>query len=509
MYRGEEVLLFDFSGGMASASFSTSSRPEEASYLRNVFIRIGNGVEKRKGNTVFNASAMASAAAVTGLEACKFSAGTEYLVATCGATIQAGDVTGSTMSDITGAVTVTSSANNIWTISMLNDLAIGVGGAPDAPWKWSGAGNAAALGGTPPSGAFGFQHNNRMFIGGITGNLSRIQWSILGNPEDWASAGSGTQDVWKNDGDTLVGHAILADDNVLLFKQRSIHRLVGRSSPFPVVPVFRDVGAIGKKAIVVADGLVYFITPRGRMLITDGNYILDEKVVPRLMYVDDIWNGLNASRLQYIQGKRYIGVGFDHIVWSCSNAASSTNNLAIVWDLKNKCWLQHTTGYGANAFTKTQAGVLYMGAYDGKIYKQDVANTYSDASESAGIIDAVWRSGWLPAGSLKLTKHPSTIQVIFITQTAGTLYIGYGFDYNTDKIIETKSMQAPGAIWDTDQWDVGLWGGQSDFFKTVFVKGRGNLFEFSLGNALLNQTFQIHGLSIGAKKGAQKVLEAA
>lgn len=510
MYDGEEALLFDFSGGMASASFSTSSHPEEANLLRNVFVRIGNGIEKRKGNTLFNSSAMASGLAVTGLEACKFVSGTEYFVATCGATIQQGDITGSTMTDITGAVTVTSSANNLWTISMLNDLAIGVGGAPDAPWKWSGSGNAAALGGSPPSGAFGFQHNNRMFIGGITGNLSRIQWSILGNPEDWSSAGSGTQDVWKNDGDTLVGAAVIAEDNVLLFKQRSIHRLVGRSSPFPVVPVFRDVGAVGKKAIVVADGLVYFITPRGRMLVTDGNYIIDEKTLPRLMYVDDIWAGLNQSRLQHIQGKRYVGVGFDHIVWLCSNGSSSTNNLAIVWDLKNKCWLQHTSGYGGNALTKTQAGALYMGAYDGKIYKQDVTNTYSDASEtSPGAIDAYWRSGWLSAGTLKTTKNPSTMQVVFITQTVGVLSVGYGFDYNVDKIIESKSMQEPGGLWDVDFWDIGTFGGQSDFYKTVFIKGRGNLFEFSLGNNLANQTFQIHGLSIGSKKGAQKVLEAA
>lgn len=509
MYRGEEVLLFDFSGGMASATFSTSFDTKQANLLRNVYIRIGNGLEKRRGNTVFNSSAMASGAAVTGLEAIKFSTGTEYFVATCGATIQRGDITGSTMTDITGAVTITSSATNLWTISMLNDLAIGVGGAPDAPWKWSGSGNAAALGGSPPSGAFGFQHNNRMFIGGIMNNLSRIQWSVLGNPEDWSGTGSGQQDIWKNDGDTLVGHAILSNDNVLLFKQRSIHSLIGRSSPFPVTPLFRDVGAIGKKAIVVADGLVYFITPLGRMLITDGVNILDEKVVQNLFNIDDIWGSLNSTRLPYIQGKRYKGVGFDHIIWLCSTSASSTNDLAIVWDLKNKCWLQHTTGYSGNALTKTQTGLLYMGAYDGKIYKQDAANTYADASEtSPGAIDGYWRSGWLPAGSVKMTKHPSTIQVVYVTQTSGQLTIGYGFDYINDKIQEVKSMQGLGMVWDQGQWDVGVWGVPTDLFKTIFVKGRGNVFEYSFQNNNAGETFQIHGLSIGAKKGAQKVLES-
>lgn len=509
MYRGDEALLFDFSGGMASASFSTSLNPKQANYLRNVYCRIGNGLEKRRGNVVFNSSAMAAGSAVTGLEAVKYSSGTEYFLATCGATIQQGNITGSTMTDITGAVSITSGQDNIWTISMLNDLAIGVGGAPDAPWKWSGSGNAAALGGSPPSGNFGFQHNNRMFIGGVSGNLSRIQWSVLGNPEDWSSAGSGTQDVWKNDGDDLVGYAILAEDNVLLFKQRSIHSLVGRSSPFPVTPIFRDIGAIGKNAIVVADGLVYFITPRARMVITDGNTIIDDRLVPGLMNIDDVWNSLNMSRLKYIQGERYKGIGFDHIVWLCPTGTNTTNTLALVWDIKNKCWFQHTSGYGGNALTRTQAGNLYMGAYDGKIYHQDVTSVYTDASEtSPGAIDAYWRSGWLMSDTLKMSKHPSTLQVVYVSQTSGQLTIGYGFDYVNDKITEVKSMVATGAVWDQFLWDAGSWGGQTDLFKTIFIKGRGNVFQFSFGNMNAGETFQIHGLSIGSKKGAQKVLES-
>lgn len=510
MYRGEEVLLFDFSGGMASATFSTSFNPKEANYLRNVYIRVGNGLEKRRGNTVFNSSAMASGAAATSLESIKFNNGNEFFVSTAGAKIYEGNITGSTMTDITGSVTITSSQNNIWTIAAMNNLAIGVGGAPDAPWKWSGSGNAAALGGSPPTGNFGFQQNNRFFIGAISGDTSLIQWSILSNPEDWSSAGSGSAYVWKDDGDSLVGQAILSDDVVLLFKHNSTHQMIGRSAPFPITPLFRDVGACGKKAIVVAYGLCYFITPYGRMLITDGTTLIDEKTLPSLMNVDDVWQGLNMSRLQYIEGRHYVGLGFDHIIWLCSSGTNTSNDLAIVWDIRNKCWLQHTTGYKGAALTRTQAGTLYMGAYDGKIYQQDISGKYIDDSEtSPGAIDGYWRSGWLTAGKLKLSKHPSTAQIIYVSQTTGTLNFGYGFDYANDKIIETRAMVASGgALWNQVNWNQFLWSGQTDLFKTIFLKGRGNVFEFSFRNANPSETFQIHGVGIGSKRSAQKVMEA-
>jgi hypothetical protein len=510
MYKGAEFLIKDFSGGYSGATPSTSIDMGEALNLQNVVISVGGAIDKRRGNTVFNSSAMASGAAVTGLEAFKLSTGNEYLMATAGTKLYQGITSGTTMTDITGAITITSSQNNLWTISQLNDLAIGVGGAPDAPWKWTGAGNAAVLGGTPPNGNFGFQHNNRMFIGNTAANPSTIYWSVLGDPEDWASAGSGSQNVDKNDGDTLVGHAILSNDLVLLFKQRSIHKLIGRSAPFPVSYAFRGPGAVGKKAIVVADGLVYFITPYGRMKITDGNVIISDEQLPKLRYADDLWNGLNQSRLQYIVGQHYVGNGFNHIIWSCSSGSGSTNGLAIIWDIKNKCWLQHTTGYTANALCRTQNGNLYMGAYDGKIYLQDVASTYTDASEaSPGTINAYWSSGWMHLNSLRNIKHPSQLRAILLSQTAGNISIGYGFDFSMDKVIVSKSMQSPGGLWDVDQWDVGLWGGQSDIVRTILTVGRGNVFQFSVRQSDPNISFRLHGVSISGEESGQKVFEAA
>lgn len=499
-YRGTETPYYDFTGGMSSNSFLLDVKANEASYLRNIYLASDGGFEKRRGNTVFNSSAMSSGAAVTGMCYYRQKDGSEWLMATAGTKIFASTSLNGTMTDITGAVTITTGANNIWTESQMNDLAIFVGGAPDAPIKWAGSGNAAALGGSPVSGNFGFAHNNRFFIGNTTTNPSTIYWSILGNPEDWSSAGSGNQDVEKNDGDTLVGAAPLNTNVVLLFKQNSVHQFVTTAAPFPYYPLFKGVGAVGKRAIVVADGIAYFITPQARMKSTDGSSVT---LYPT--NIDDVWDGLNKSRLQYIVGKRYTGVGFDHIVWICSNGSSSTNNLAIVWDLENKCWLQHTTAYKANAATKTQAGILYTGHYDGKIYKQDVSSTYVDASESGAGIDAVWRSGAGIHKSIERSVQLARINIALVSQTSGSLTVGYGFNFTSDQFLTTVNMQAPGAsLWDAARWDSGIYGGQSDIVQTIPIQARGNNFQISFGNRNANETFKVHGYTLSGKESAVK-----
>lgn len=500
-YRGTETPYYDFSGGQSSNSFGLDITANEASLLRNIIISADGGFEKRRGNTVFNSSAMSSGAAVTGLLYYRQKDGTQYLMATSGTKIFKADDLDGTMDDITGAVTITSSANNIWTESQMNDIAIFVGGAPDAPIKWSGSGNAAALGGSPVSGSFGFTHNNRFFIGSPAASPSTIYWSILGNPEDWSASGSGNQDIEKNDGDTLVGAAPLNTNMVLLFKQNSIHQFLTNSAPFPYFPFAKGVGAVGKKAIVVVDGIAYFITPQARMKSTDGSTITDYSTG-----IDDVWDGLNQSRLKYIVGKRYTGMGFDHLIWMCSNGTGTTNDLAIVWDLKSKCWLQHTTGYKANAATRTQSGTLYTGHYDGKIYKQDVLSIYSDASEtSPGAIDALWQSGWGIHKSIERSVQLARLNVAFISQTTGSLQISYGFNFNSNQFNVDVDMQAPGqAVYDTAIYDTDIYGGQSDITRRILIRGRGNNFQVSLGNKVAAQTFKIHGYTLSGKESAVK-----
>lgn len=505
MYKGNDVLFSDFSGGLATAKPISNLNPNESPNLRNVVITQGKGIEKRHGNTEFNGTAMSSGAAVTGLAYYKLLGGSDFLLAIAGSSVFKSDSLDGTMDDITGAVSITSNQNNLWTFSQINDLGIFVGGAPNAPIKWNGTGNAAALGGTPPNGSFGFSNNNRMFIGGTSASPSTIYWSVLGNVEDWSSAGSGNIDIEKNDGDTLVGAAVLNNDTVLIFKQNSINQLVTRSAPFPYYRLFPNVGAVGKRAIVNVNGLVYFITPQGRMLITDGTKIVDESEIPALANIDDIWSGLNQSRLQYITGFYMDGVGFEHIVWMVSSSGSSTNDLALVWDIRNKCWLRHTTGYKGNSAARTQSGAIYTGHYNGKIYLQNASSVYADASEATpGAIDAYWSSYWSRMDSFSQSFSVYRSAIGLTSQAAGLLNVGYGYDYSSDSYSDSVSLESPGSRWDELLWDVGVWGGGGDLIRNIFTKGRGANFQISFSNRVATQSFEVHGYNLLIKKTGQK-----
>lgn len=474
--NSEEIRFFDFTGGLNTKSPVTHLRVNESLDLSNINILPTGGFEKRNGNTVFNGTAMASGAAVHGIGYFKTSAAAENLMAIAGTKIFKSDSLDGTMDDITGAVSITTGADKIWTYFTMNDLAIFVGGAPDAPIKWSGTGNAAALGGTPPSGNFGFHANRRAFIGNTAANPSRIAWSILGNPEDWSGAGSGTQDVQTNDGDTLVGCELIGTDHLILFKQNSIHELIIKTAPFPLFPLFRNVGAISKNGIVAVDGEIYFITPEPRMKSTNGEEI---KSYPDT--IDNYWDSLSKTRLQYIHGLYYPRLR--QIWWFCSTGSSSTHDIALIWDLNRKCWLRHLTGYKMNVSCLAQSRVAYCGAYDGKIYKQDVASTYTDASEtSPGAINAYWRTGWMDFGKTIHGKSLTYADLNFVTQSTGSFQFAYGFDFNQDRKSETVLMTSGGAAYGTATYGTSTFGGKQDKSKMIFTKGNGKFVQFLLKN---------------------------
>jgi len=503
MARNSKSLRFlDFSGGLNTAAPVTTLNANESLDLQNINLLPSGGFEKRRGNTTFNSSAMVSSStAISGLGYFRLANNSDFLMAIAGTKIFSSSSLSGTMSDVTGSVTITTGQDNVWTHSTMSDVSIFVGGAPNPPIRYTGSGNAAALAGSPPSGNFGIAANNRMFIGNTSAAPSTIYWSILGSVTDWSGTGSGSQIVGGSDGDVLIGAAVLNTNHMLLFKQNSIHDMVITTAPFPVFTLFRGVGAISKRAIVNVDGMIYFITPQARMKATDGTKIYDfpEKI-------DDVWDGLNQSRLKYIHGQYYPSL--QQIWWFCSYGAATTHDYCIIWDLRDKCWLRHTTGYSMNSSVVASDKTIYGGAYDGKIYKMDVASTYTDASETAGTINAYWRSGWMDQDNsieLKLTNY---LETCLTAQTTGTYEFGYGFDFSSDRKIVSNDMVGPGNKWNQFNWNVGNWSGLSDLTKLIFIKGKGKYFQYLIRNNNNNEAFKFNGIQIPMKTGAPFALRS-
>jgi len=501
--RAQALRFFDFSGGLNTKAPVTALQLNEAQDLQNINLFPSGGFEQRRGNSEFNSTAMVSGStAIQGLGYYRQADQDDFLVVVAATAVFKSDDLDGTMDTIT-AGTITSGQDNIWVSTNFNDLILFAGGpdaTADAPFKWDGSGNIAAIGGTPPSGRFILNANNRAFIGDINSNRSRIQWSVLNNPEDWTNSGSGNQDVGLNDGDTLVGAQVLNIDHMLMFKQNSIHDLIIRNDPFPLFPLFTNVGAVSKRGIVSVDGLIYFITPEPRMKATDGTKIIDFPDT-----IDDVWDSLSTTRLKFLHGQ--YNKRLHQIIWIVSSSAASTHDLAIIWDIKRQAWLRHTTGYKMNVSVIAQDRRLFGGAYDGKLYEQDKSSIDTDASETTpGNISAFWRTGWMDLNSTINSKYFKYFDTSFVGQTSGTFEMAVGYDFGTDRTVTTIDMTKPGGKWGAGRWGTMKWGGRTDRTKIVFAKGQGKYVQFLARHRDNNQPFAFNGFELPIKEGASKAL---
>lgn len=494
--------VFDFSGGRNSYNPEYLIGDNQSPSCQNINL-LDRGFEKRRGNSAFNSSAMVDATtAIVGMNYFKPTSGTEYLTAVAGTKIFKSDSLDGIMDDVTGALTVTAGQNNLWTILSFNDLQIGFGGAPDAPWKYSGSGNAAALGGSPPSAKHGFVAANRVFGISPSANPSRIQWPILGNPEDWTGAGSGNSDVSKNDGEELLTGVPLGHDTAILFKNTSTHLMVLTASPFPIYQLQKGVGSAGRYCVVNVDGTIYFITPSRRMKsTTDGKNFQD---YPNA--VDDIWDTLNPTRIHMTQGIYYPALNQIH--WFVSTGSSTTHDIDIIWDIRRKAWLYHPTGFKANVACLVQNRRLFTGHYNGKIFEQDKTATFTDASETTPFaIDAFWTSPWYRAKSLGDIVHPRWCDFSCLSESTGSIEVSYGFDFSQYSHTELFSLISSGAMWDVAQWDVDSWGGSTSLFHRLYMVGRGNVVSLRFRNATASQGFTFQGYTLQLRPiGKQKTL---
>jgi hypothetical protein len=487
------IELNDFSGGLNVSDpeylLPLNSSPD----CQNITL-LPKGWRKRYGDSAFNSSAMVSGStAITGLGYFKLNGSNDYLNAVAGTKFFTSVSLSGTMADATGAVSITSGTTNIWTPVNFGALQVWFGGAPDAPFKYSGTGNAAALGGSPPSAATGFQANNRLFGISTSANPSRIYWSVLGNAEDWTGTGSGNADVSTNDGESLQLGIPVNTDTAILFKNSSTHVMNLTRSPFPVYQLQKGTGVCGRYGAVNVDGTIYFVTPSRRMKATSNGVTFQD--FPDS--IDPIWDRINTTRISYIYGIYHQRE--DQIHWYVSLDSAQTNNYCIIWDLKRKCWLVNSTGYKCNVACLAENRRLFAGHYDGKVYEKDLSTTYNDASESGAAISAYWRTPYQGLEGLDSTIHPLYVNFSAAAVNNSTLTISYGFDYQSTSNSETFDLQTTSSLWDQDTWDgtlIWAFATGSILIDRKNVTGRGNLFSVKFENSTTSQDLTFQGASV-------------
>jgi hypothetical protein len=495
MYRGKYFTLDNFSGGMSPDIPQTQLQVNQATDVSNLIILPdGRGIRSRPGDTVFNSTAMNSGANVQGVGYFLQTDASEFLVAIAGAKIFKSDSLDGTMDDITDVYAgITAGQDNRWTLLTFNDTLIGFGGdkdSPDAPIKWTGTGNVAALGGSPPSAYGGLSANNRVFAYRTNAAPSTIFWTVLGDPEDWSGSGSGSAVIGSlDDNEKITGAVVISTNYMLVFKETSTHQIVISQAPFSVYSLFDKTGCVGKDAIVNVDGTVYFIAQNNRMYSTDGHGLTEYPGFGKH------WNDLKSGEAPFIQGNRIKGKDYDWIVWLVrTSALNDDDGQAFVWDLLNKCWLRNIHGFSHNTAGVKNTGDVYYGSYDGKIYRPMQEGTWADNSESTTAITAYWRSGWLNPDIVSKILQVRKLEAIGQYKASGTVTIKYGFNGKQDQSTFTLDQTRP------------LTNAQY-YHRGNTLTGRGNTMQFLIQGSSSAIDIEVHKLILAGKVYGQKEQE--
>lgn len=514
MYQGKYYSLDDFSGGDARRPTGVNDNlpANQASALDNLLLLPGGrGFYSRQGVVKINETELGTASdgfPVTGLGWLSIGQGSQNrLVAVKKDKIYSSSNASSlrhsaTFSDVTGAVTVTPEStggadmiSSRWAFCVHNDVLIAFGGQTDgpvAPWKYTGSGNASALGGSPPSARWGFSANNRVFAGSTSSAVSTLYWSVLGNAEDWTGTGSGSAVIGSlEDGEPITGAAVLGQNFALVFKPNSIYRLDLTSAPFSSQILFKGVGAL-LGSLCVVDGAVYFITPNGDMAMTDGNEV---RRFPMNGNGQIGFSGIGSQSAIITPGPSGFRLrppyGFDYdydiIVW-CDPQAP-----AVGWDLQNKCWLYFSTGMKFTCLAMDKAGRAFGGGNatrGGFIYSPESQSAlWTDDSEDGGSVTASWTSGWMNPGPSDQFVRPERFIVSATGGTSLTLALTYGYDYGS--LSRSATLDADSS---------------SGSQYRAFLTGRGNVFRFALtlNTTTHAQRVYVTKITIGGKVVGQK-----
>lgn len=483
-------------GGLNSTAGSLGLRENESSDLQNIdFNRFGS-VLKRSGYTALNTTALSGSPRIDGLHWYEFhSSGTltRFALAVAGGKFYKMDALDGTWDDITGSLTITAQ-NQCDFENFLNEVYVTNG--TDAPFKWTGTGNGAAM--TVPTGLtkakFVKQFNNYLFLANVTVSgtamPSRIYWSNLKTTGTWTS--TDFIEVSLNDGQEITGLKVLSD-RLVIYKSRSIYNLffTGDSD----IPFILPGG--GKSNSAVGCNAPYSIQEleNGHVFLSyDGFYFYDglnsfrisDKITTTLLTFD-LSLFPSARSLVYKSKNRYL--------CAMTNTGATTNNRVLVWDYSNNAWSIYV-GMAVNALATFFVGGTderpYFGDYSGFVYRADTTST-DNPLNVATAINAYYYTNWKTYDDLIDHKGIPSI-AIYHQNTNATMSFAYSYDFEeADTYTQSFSLATSSDVYGTGVYGTARYSGTGGAVKRRDLTGRGRVVRFKFSNNTAGETFRVDG----------------
>lgn len=249
--------------------------------------------------------------------------------------------------------------------------------------------------------------NERLWGGVATKYPDRIYWSSTFDPEDWelnwqdsGSDGGGYLDIATFDG-SRIRAVVTALDDMLVFKDKSVHRISGMSpGEFSVSQIFGTEGTLAYRTIVNDGRALYFLSSDGLVRYSGMTALPlsangDQKL-------KDFWSRINKSTIQYacaamMDNIIYLSVPLDgsiintHVV----EYDTATGNYSIIELPGIDDWLVLREGQ--------QETLLTISC--GQVNRYDSGYTFQEGQP----INAVWTSPYISCGSLSSKKQTGRV----------------------------------------------------------------------------------------------------
>ncbi len=489
---------FKNTGGLNDSFSPIAIEDNEASDLQNVVFTTSGNWKTRSGTAKLNTTTLGASVICTGLKYYKPTSGTKYLVGIFDndkiykMDYQVGGAPDGTWDDITGTLSFAIGQNNLASFAIGEDtLIIEDGLNTTAPYKWTGAGNASALNGSPPNSTMVAYHKRMAFAAGNNTNPSTLYFTDVGNIENWSTGLSGNLSIETNDG-SIIRAIVPGFDALYIWKDTSIWRLSGEDKDtFALQRMVSNVGTLSPQSIARIGNDFFFVSSQGDVYIYDG--ALKLKLISTK--IQGTIDGANFSRFQYA-----IGELFDKDYYlSISTTGSSTHSKVLSFDTFHLAWTKFN-GINANAFTVADDGngkdMLVFGDYAGFAYK------YPSGMNDAGTaISAFYITKQYYFSELKPQKDWKLLKVFANQKGNYNLTLELRKDFGSTGTTENISLLGVSSIYGTAVYGVDFYGGQNLILGRIEVNKEGDFYQIKFSNSNLDEPVEIKGWEIYLEEG--------
>jgi hypothetical protein len=402
----------------------------------------------------------------------------KVMAVTSGKKVYTYDSAGARSADLFAGTAWSSSVKFCSMVTFNNLAIIAVDGSGNVMKKWTGSGNIADLGGTPPQASIVGEHLSRLWTNDKT-NLDRLHYSSTGNGEEWLGVGdSGAIDIGVGDGDPEGITAIFPTFKGDLFvaKRTKLYRITGYTpEDFQVIEVSKGIGCISHNSVALIDGDdCFFVSEKGVHSLATTNQYGDFAATFLSYPIQKTFNdNFTKSRLKYCQALYHGTKNLYMLAITDKDYSTSVNKAVWAFHLKDKVWhrpwanvscesiglIRESTGnrpyFGTNTaritrtFTGTKFDVDASGATAGISMKAKSGIIYVDGSEYTMKKFCRFALFYKAEGThtiivqLKIDNYPP--QTLVYSQTASADLLGSTFTLGSSS-LGVDSVLAPGTF---------------------------------------------------------------